>query len=136
MARRTPCTRFEDRNRFPVHCYLPEIAPPIADRTARRPVNMFPGPVVGRRLKRELVRRKLARHRNSAVMNSCWRVPFSTLFSSLTFSDGMDILESGTEDIAAMNTEGKMDWETALYAFVWIAGFVIFLLRFGKLYRD
>ncbi len=28
-----------------------------------------------------------------------------------------------------------MDLETSLYAFAWIAGFVIFLLRFGKLYR-
>jgi hypothetical protein len=29
-----------------------------------------------------------------------------------------------------------MDLETALYAFAWIAGFIIFLLRFGHLYRD
>jgi hypothetical protein len=29
-----------------------------------------------------------------------------------------------------------MDWETALYAFAWIVGFIVFLLRFGKLYRD
>ena len=28
-----------------------------------------------------------------------------------------------------------MDLETALYAFAWIAGFIIFLLRFGHLYR-
>jgi hypothetical protein len=31
--------------------------------------------------------------------------------------------------------EEDMDLETALYAFAWIAGFVIFLVRFGKLYR-
>ncbi|AFM23639.1 hypothetical protein Desti_0920 [Desulfomonile tiedjei DSM 6799] len=29
-----------------------------------------------------------------------------------------------------------MDLETALYAFVWIAGFILFLVRFGKMYRD
>jgi hypothetical protein len=29
-----------------------------------------------------------------------------------------------------------MDFETALYAFVWIAGFIVFLVRFGKLFRD
>jgi hypothetical protein len=29
-----------------------------------------------------------------------------------------------------------MDWETAIYAFAWIAGFILFLVRFGKMYRD
>jgi len=28
-----------------------------------------------------------------------------------------------------------MDLETSLYAFAWIAGFLIFLVFFGKLYR-
>jgi len=34
-----------------------------------------------------------------------------------------------------MELRNEMDLETALYAFAWIAGFIIFLLRFGKLYR-
>jgi hypothetical protein len=29
-----------------------------------------------------------------------------------------------------------MDLESALYLFAWIAGFVIFLVRFGRLYRQ
>jgi hypothetical protein len=29
-----------------------------------------------------------------------------------------------------------MDLETALYAFAWIGGFILFLVRFGKMYRD
>ena len=29
-----------------------------------------------------------------------------------------------------------MDLETALYAFAWIADLIVFLLRFGHLYRE
>ncbi len=35
-----------------------------------------------------------------------------------------------------MEQEEKMDLETALYGFAWIAGFIIFLVLFGKLYRE
>lgn len=39
-------------------------------------------------------------------------------------------------DVANPDTEEIMDLETCLYALAWIAGFVIFLARFGKMYRD
>jgi hypothetical protein len=39
------------------------------------------------------------------------------------------------EKIRHTEPRKKMDLETSLYAFAWIAGFVIFMLRFGKLYR-
>lgn len=39
------------------------------------------------------------------------------------------------EDSIRSERRKKMDLETSLYAFAWIAGFIIFALRFGNLYR-
>jgi hypothetical protein len=82
------------------------------------------------------------RKRNLAVAprsQAGWRRPHrETVLGTpmlLIFSNLMNNLIRYSE-LLFSRSSGKMDWETALYALAWIVGFIVFLLRFGKLYRD